>query len=359
MDIIPISIAADPLLSVPNIPLSDVSRQNMNIQDAQWELPGRPDATIEPAQLALWDEMLREDTIFVSPELARPKIAVRVGPVYFGYHPGRLRNTVGRGIASSRNWSGAVVRPSNGRRFKSAAGRWTVPDVVRGHPDDVSLRNSPGFAGHGEPLDHKCSIWVGLDGNFGWADSMPQLGTEHTEHGTHILWFQWWHPKSMRFQVYVTNPEMLLNVGDEVICSLEALDTQTVRFNFLRISAATGERFFTSVQSRAEDQRPLLGSTAQAILERPSEPYLDRDSNGKLEARDAGRHPMCNFGEVAFTAFAATADKSGDTATREEYGLATARLYKTTTTLQNPIRTRVVSRPSMTENRTKLKLKYM
>ncbi|NGM18696.1 hypothetical protein G3576_01635 [Roseomonas stagni] len=284
----------------------------------EFGLPAMPDAAREPALYRLWREMLAAPLRFVADD-SRPHVPKGgTPPAAAGMRLFSLpiRSREARRLPASPNWSGFTRFPSRGDRFSRVAASWIVPAVAAGAPEDRTT------------LDYRCSIWIGLDGKRRWADSMPQLGTEQTAGGTTRLWWQWWTPKSRRFQHYVDG--VAVKPGDTVYCDLSMVAPDRVRLHFANRS--TNE--FTAVE--VDGEAPMRGSSAQWILERPAEPELTATT---VEAGEL--YPMPSFGAVSPLAFAARG-MTPDGAVRA-YGLDNARATSNVTLRQKPSRSAIVA----------------
>lgn len=322
-----------------------------------FKLPLEPHAAREPELHQIWSEMLSDGVEFVAPVLRRrlppqPDVTVAAPPLA----PLAVRDVQAPRVHArqqvSENWSGGFIMPTRGDSFTRVAASWEVREVTRGNPADETNREQPGFAGHGERLDHRCSIWIGLDGWQGWANSMPQLGTEHSETGSHRFWLQWWRPESERFQHYVDGID--LQPGDRVTCNLSVLPDDNgagvqgtrgsvgsvAQFHFMRVRNSGGilDKKFTTVEIHGE--RPARGSSAQWVLERPAAAYID----GGGAARVSGLHPIPDFSLVELLSFAARGVNSANAGHVRNYTARRMDLTSIFVKRSNPRRTAVVSK---------------
>lgn len=227
---------------------------------ANW--PPRPDDPAAPVLLQLWRRMTEppvpilpplldaEDTAMV--DTVRRRVRMAVGGSGLG--PGH--------VMQSRNWCGLMVTPARAPRLHVIGATWTVPTV---RPDPAT-----------EPLDDlwRCSTWVGLDGHFGFAQTLPQLGIESNVDAAgrqdSVAWFQWWVPDSN------TRPHYLRNFPvaplDQVGCYLWKTGPDEVGLLFRNLSRpaqpAVGTRLKGPLVGR--DQRASVpGTTGEWVLERP------------------------------------------------------------------------------------------
>ncbi len=225
-----------------------------------------PDARTAPRLRQLWEEMMRQPRAFVAPCFRFPD-EVRAPRALPSPRPGRS--------SVARNWAGAVVTPSRGRRFRRVVGRWRTPMVAAGED-----RTSPDLAS-------KCSVWVGLDGYRLAHPGMPQIGTEHvvdpgTEGGRLLVWWQWWLREGFSCPILIEG--LPVNPGDVVIFDILLLDARTVRFSGCNIGKGICLTPFTVTMppvlpwpgaapeggARATGLPPeVLGASAEWIVERP------------------------------------------------------------------------------------------
>jgi hypothetical protein len=117
-------------------------------------LPQRPDASIRPELVALWDRIFSRRLTYIEPsfkpiEELLPGIKSR----------GSLRSK----LVTQTNgwWSGCVVHAAPGQMFNWVLGQWNVPDV---EPPTTGKGNWYSFA------------WIGIDGVTNSGD-LTQIGT--------------------------------------------------------------------------------------------------------------------------------------------------------------------------------------
>lgn len=304
----------------------------------------------------VWEDIQDPAADEVVPLLSRPQTNFPPGGVAGAGD--RLTRGYSRAAASKRastspNWSGGVIFPSHGQRFYRVAAKWTVSDVGPAALHDHTLHDRPGFHGHHDndhPIPASCSIWIGLDGYRRWADSMPQLGTEHSADGSHRFWFQWWNPDSTVFHYYLSSHDgaegpIDLQQGDTVACHMQVLNVagpgDAVRFDFLR--ERNGAKTRAAIIMNARPGRPVLGGTAQAVLERPAAPYIDVYGKPK----SSGLHPMPNFGSFQFDGFAAAARNANG---EREYTAERMKRIANFSRRRGPTRNAIVSRAKLVGN---------
>lgn len=223
-------------------------------------------------------------------------------------------------LSVSGNWSGGWIAANRGERFRAVAARWRAPSVAAGAPEDAAA----------EP--YRCSIWVGLDGKHRWADSMPQLGTEHTADGGQRFWHQWWIRDATDMQHYVTS--LPLDPDDEVLCYLAMLSTTRVVYAFANISKM---RVAFRTVSKPDD--PMRGSTAEWVLERPA--------NGQVIGTTVitgNLFPMPNFGLVTCDGFAASCVPLAGNAPPRAHDLVPCRTIQNGTVRRDATRTAITAR---------------
>ena len=286
---------------------------------AEFWLPPRPDATQDPVFHELWRDLFAAPTTFVR---ARSRLAGSADtnpPGVMGAsafpHAVRLPET-------SQNWSGCYVVPNHGQRFAEVAGRWHVPNVTRG--DGPATPDLP----------YRCSIWVGLDGKYRWAGSMPQIGSEHTvlaagHPQADVLWWQWWVRGGNTLPNYIDG--IAIHPGDSVLCWLRM--TAAARTVLHVKNLRTGDCATIGVTGDV----PVTGSTAEWIVERPANPHV---VDGTVQTGPL--HPLPDFGTVALDGFAARGVSSAGSRT---YVAPGARVISITEQRNNPSRSAITSRP--------------
>jgi hypothetical protein len=285
-------------------------------------LPSMPDPNHEAVLYAHWAEMFSHPLHFVwahsQPFLVRP-------------------------FESSRNWSGAYLLPSDGRRYTRVVGRWQIPTVRLGtgpNPDALPFR---------------CSIWIGLDGKKPWTKSMPQVGTEHTVDPDGAVeepkvWWQWWLRDDVSEPHYISG--VPIAAGDVVLCSLTVMSLNLVRFHVKNQS--TGD-FATLAHYEAEQ---LRGSSAEWIVERPADPAA-----ASVGPRPGGEpepgplFPLPDYGVVTFERCATRAEVEPGSGVR--YSLPwEPRLIRMVEIFPRPTRSVVISTPTHGQPPHIIKMRY-
>jgi len=222
---------------------------------------------------------------------------------------------------SSRNWSGAYVRPRRLDPMALVQGRWTVPTTPR-------FAGGPGFSS---------SVWVGLDGHDRASRLLPQIGTGQLaftfppteayprgrDRDEQTAWWQVWRPsKPGEHVVWQTPIPVPVSKGHAIYAQVQALRPRLLSF-FLK-NESTNMAYAAFYDLDREDDppavRPFERRTAEWVVERPLTP--DRDGP---EAQPIGL-PLAAYGETAFTSCnAATIAPDG---TLHEFQLQRARLMR-------------------------------
>lgn len=199
------------------------------------------------------------DDFTEAPEPDREAFALRVAR--------RRPAPLGSPVQRSRNWSGAWLTPTSGRRFTAVWGSWIVPESQGIVPPPERGR---------APAAARCSHWVGIGGHRRHSLSLPQVGTmaaiNWRGEPEYYAWYQWWEPSRSYGPLKITNLDVL--AGDPIIAAVtvEALDTVGLYIRNHR----TGD--LRSIRWRANDaDNPAAvdGKSAEWVVERPS--WFDRD----------------------------------------------------------------------------------
>ncbi len=300
---------------------------------AAFGLMPRPDPVLQPRQSALWHRMM-----------AAPLHQLRRDLDYgFGHRYGMCFAGQQR---TSRNWSGAVARPSGGAVFNSIMGSWIVPEARR--PQRPVAGQHPYAC---------CSTWIGLGGDRRCSSTLPQLGTAQVvpmDGGKpHVVpWIQWW----VRGQNY---PPLALSlhveVGDEIIACItllrpedpcpghdHALGSEAALFQMKNQRsgdiASVGLRCpAPSTAARSVVHAMAPGASAEWVAERPSYLFSDR------------LLPLANCGTVVMPAGAAGLRAlSGEVA--GEHDLAIARRIRMFETVPGEAAPATIVRPLQAAN---------
>lgn len=227
-------------------------------------LPDRPDERTEPDLYAQWVEMMRAPLryVFARDEETR-------------FFRSALQSALGGSrVTKSRNWSGALTVPNSGGRFTRVTGKWIVPKLKPGA--------DPNPAG----IDQVSTMWVGLDGGFPWSQGMPQVGSSHAidTNGniSYHLWFQWWFRDFPSAEHKIAT--ISIGADDEIYANISVLTPLSV---LVHLANRTTKTFTTKKLSFSEGNPsniPILGASAEWILERPSD--------SKLATKDMPNGPL-------------------------------------------------------------------
>jgi len=253
-------------------PDAETLRDRMTLPGPGWTraeqgtftLPPEPDADTEPTLHALWVQMLQEPLVIVPPDIDESDKTMDDGKA-----PKKLRRTpdgssLGSGhVMESRNWSGALVAPGRPQRLRAIGGAWAMP-AVQSDPTSKALDGI-----------WRCSTWVGLDGHFTFALSLPQLGTECSVDAdgvqTNRAWFQWWAPNTNTRPHYLKN--FPVAIGNRVACYLWATAADEVGLLFRRLDKpdvpVVGLRLRGQLLPDKTRAR-VYGTTGEWIVERPT-----------------------------------------------------------------------------------------
>jgi hypothetical protein len=247
-------------------------------------IPPMPDGAADEPYAKFWHKLVSPPFNALPAELGHP-------------HPvrgERWQTQLPTNLESSLNWSGAIISPPWPNRITLAVAGWIVPEVS--HPSPPPL-----FIPSDAP---KTLIWVGLDGHNGRLPkiSCPQIGTFHTPDGPvedrHFAWLYWWY--------HVPKPETppdiskILNLkiypGQEIMAGLWVMISGDVSF-FIK-NQSTGEYRSTLLKRQTLPDIEPLGSSAEWIVERPTETKTDK------------LYPLADYGSVDFKyCLARAADK--------------------------------------------------
>jgi hypothetical protein len=244
------------------------SRTTASLAYRNWERAMSPPLVFPPKPLVV------SDLFAVLPEATRLARFAQVG-------------SLGE---SSRNWSGAYVRPRNPGAMVLVQARWTVGTTRAPTTGD----------------EFAVSTWVGLDGNDAATQSMPQIGTQvaslnDPSQSWLLAWWQWWiKPDPDALQVVIQ--PLPVEEGDEIYAQVHEVGPATASFFIKNLTQGIA---FALVYTLPNPWGPgptpavlgIEGRTAEWIVERPLVP---------LHAPKLG-----DFGEVAFTACNAAVRRGG------------------------------------------------
>jgi hypothetical protein len=253
---LPIPASFDPLALPPSV------RPTLL---AALDLPAEPDPATQPALHAFWTELFSPPLTFVSGHLISPQPST-LPKVVFSRAPVRTRQQ------SSSNWSGASLVARDGRMFTDVMAKWRVPNIAV--PASASATD-----------EHKCSCWVGLDGQRFYPNAtLPQIGTEQVINEGNVsapaacnAWFQWWPMGVMLIPQNI----LPLAFGDLVYGWLTATSYRCVRAvikvvnpalttgYLMRIRAHVPPTAFTFPPNVAYDAK-IAGATAEWVTEAPT-----------------------------------------------------------------------------------------
>lgn len=228
--------------------------------------------------------------------------------------------------ASSRNWSGAFVRPKTAGRMTLVQGRWIVPDTPP-HKGGV------GFAS---------SVWVGLDGYDPASRIIPQIGTGQAPFdfsispvpGDHL--FTWW-------QLWLRDEDTRLVFAPVEIERHHRIYAQVHVLNSRRASLFLKNE--TTNHAFAACVHVPSGTAAKSIEQRTAEWIVERPLTPETHARDPNliARPLTDYGETAFTDCNAVEEVAGGLF--KEFQLERARLIRVNAWDEHAHPGRLVSRP--------------
>lgn len=260
----------------------DATAERDPAQLARFGFPTRPGAEDDPAALAFWADSLGPHIHFELP--FGSDFDVSAGTIGSRPPEEMVGGLVGPWL-TSRNWSGVIKAPISSWRFAGAMGRWRVPAIrlPAGAPRE----------------EHRCSIWLGLDGLRRRARAVPQIGTEHIVGAdgkvTHGAWVQWFAegkgvPQGGLGPYPITGFPLAPN--DDIRGFVSLVDAQ--RVGFALSNRTQGVAVLIRLESGTLANPAafhLAGSTAEWILERPS--VLT------TAVTPPPFYPLADFGEVA------------------------------------------------------------
>lgn len=293
-----------------------------------------PDPAIARDRHASWMRLFSQKLSFVEADFA-------MLPLPELQKPGRRRQTVinGRPREKSLNWCGAYVTAKGGRTFSEVHADWKVPQP-----------EPPTQPGSGGALDgeYRSSTWIGFDGQRRYLNSsLPQIGTAQEVVVVNGLptrkiyaWVQWWVSDHQSLPVVLSS--LPINAGDEITCSMVAMDRTTVRFYIKNQTTGycvapfeQSAPLFHPPDGRAPVQLEVSGATAQWIMERPS-------------ALTAGHQlfELPDYGTVAFSNCYAVSSSHGK---ERAEGLSSARFINMRAIRKRPHRSAIVSKSTREE----------
>lgn len=280
--------------------------------------PIRPDATHQPAEYALWQQLFATSLQFEA-------FDIDVLPV-FGTGSRRVFAQLQRRQTSS-NWSGAYITPRDGTVFTSIWGKFQVPT-----PNETS----PGAPGG----KYRSSTWIGFDGQRRYYTStLPQFGTAQNIdtptaglNRSYFAWWQWWvrEDDDQAYPITLTSP--VIHAGDLIMCYMQVSDDRSgVSFVIRNLTTSRVVQFVQRAPLTAKGQPfKVPGATAEWVMERPADPP------------DPTPMQLPDYGTVNFHDCGAAAINF-NTGTRVERSLTGAKLIDMQIVQQNPERTRRIS----------------
>jgi hypothetical protein len=216
----------------------------------------RPDARLQPVQFSFWERRYAgRKTITYKPF----EFSLSPGsfPILF---PAVNKRQTGLGARSrhqtSKNWSGAYIKPRDGGMFTFVQAAWQIPAL--------SATTAPEL----------CSTWIGLDGQRRYYhSSLPQIGTAQysgTSGPVCFAWFQWWASAQGLGSAPVKLPTLPVAAGDSISATLEVVDPQTVKFTIMNESQNIHLTPFNYHPPIGPAPYLVSGATAEWVVERPS-----------------------------------------------------------------------------------------
>jgi hypothetical protein len=312
---------------------------------SEYGLLERPDERLEPERFAFWKEMFCRDfkiaRLSISTELtAELKASLIAAPQRKPAPRVRFDHT-----EHSANWSGAYITPiPRPNRFVQIVGAFTVPraSVPPVLPEGADPTNQA----------YHSSTWIGIGGHRSY-NTLPQIGTSQqvnvkggVESVEYKAWWQWWQ-RDDEFS-HVPKPIPIaggfeVREGDGILVSITVEAPRPGDVHFIIMNLRTGVLVPFKVMGPAGIQR--LGSTAEWVHERPSEPG------------SRYRYPLPNFTEVTFRhCLAWSAPCFGAPATLQALA-SNVRLLRMKDIFPTPHRSAIVSLPKRT-SRTSLQVNY-
>ena len=309
-------------------------------QLAEYGLPERWYADTEPRYLEFWREMVGPTPTGVARKLvsyADPRAAEF--PEVWQVPMPRARFDHRE---NSQNWSGAYITPiPRPNRFMVVAGSWTVPAAEP--PGIVPSGVNPTAA------EYRSSTWIGIGGHRAY-NTMPQSGTSQfvTVNGATATtkfgaWWQWWVDGRPAHHRPNEIPTIDVLAGDHMLAMIIIEAPSPGEAHFILANQRSG--FLVAFKVRAPAYIEPLGSTAEWVHERPSEPITKR------------RFPLPKCSDVVFKhCFALNAPGFGTPMTLQDLH-QNARLIRMAEHFDDPHPSALVSLPERL-NDTSLSIKY-
>jgi hypothetical protein len=242
--------------------------------------PRRPDAALQPAEHAFWQEMF-------APTVEFEVFDFDVLPPVTTHSSGFFEQSPRR--QSSLNWSGAYITPRDGTAFSSIWGKFQIPTP-----------NEP--AGGRASERYHSSTWIGFDGQRRYYRStLPQIGTAQnidpssgSPTKSFFAWWQWWvrDDPAQAYPMTLTSPA--IHPGDLVMCFMQVADDRAgVSFVITNLTTGRSVQFFqTAPLTGAGQPFKVPGATAEWVTERPADPPdptpLQLPDYGTVDFHDCG-----------------------------------------------------------------------
>ena len=215
--------------------------------------PNRPEVESHPELNEYWKLMM-------SPPISVSQPSFGVMP---DLHPAGRQAALAP--TSGDGWSGSAVQ-AHGDPFYFVAGQWTIPNIVIPPGADVPswpILDAGTICG--------CAEWVGIDGWNGNSSAIVQAGTTQAWIASPGLfsidlsletwaWFEWYPHKS----VLIT--DLRASPGDVMSCVI-CVHTPTEVGVYMK-NWTTGQ-YKPYIQKKPSDAEPLVGNTAEWVLENP------------------------------------------------------------------------------------------
>jgi Peptidase A4 family len=309
-------------------------------QLAEYGLPERWYAHTEPRYLEFWREMVGPAPAGVARKfVGYPDPRAGESPDVWQMPTPRARFDHRE---TSQNWSGAYITPiPRPNRFMLVAGSWTVPAAEP--PDIVPSGVNPTAA------EYRSSTWIGIGGHRSY-NTMPQIGTSQfvTVNGATATtnfgaWWQWWVDGSKPHHIPNPIPNFEVHAYDEILAMIIIEAPSPGEAHFILTNQRTGAIVAFKVGAPANIEP--LGSTAEWVHERPSEPATRH------------RYPLPKSSDVVFrNCFALNAPGFGTPMTFQDLH-QNARLIRMAEHFPNPHRSALVSIPERLSS-TSLRISY-
>lgn len=309
-------------------------------QLAEYGLPERWYADHEPRYLEFWREMVGPTPDGKARKFVSYPDPRGGGPPEVWQVPAPRARFDHR--ENSQNWSGAYITPiPRPNRFMLVAGSWTVPAAEP--PAVVPSGVNPAAETFGS------STWIGIGGHRSY-NTLPQIGTSQfvTVNGAATTkkfsaWWQWWVDGRPAHHRPFPIPSIDVIAGDHMLAMIIIEAPWPGDAHFIIANQRTGS--FLPFKVRAPATIEPVGSTAEWIHERPSEPQTYK------------RHPLPKCSEVDFAnCFALSAPEFGMPMTFQDLS-RNGRYIRMIEHFPKPHRSALVSLPERL-NATSVRIRY-